>query len=59
MMSSASCEKASLLAGMIETNCSLFLACVIKDWLLNSLKSSKVSLRTVLTSEFICIPKPI
>ena len=58
-MSSPDKLKAFLIAGIIETNCSPFLACVVKDCWLKSYKSCTVSFFTVLSLEIICIASSI
>ena len=58
-MSSPNKLKAFLIAGILETSCSPFLALVEKDCELKSFKSSIVSFLTVLSVEIICIAKSI
>ena len=47
------------LAGIIETNCSPFLACLARDCELKSYKSCTVIFPSVWSSEMICIANSI
>ena len=58
-MSSRNKSKAFLMAGIIDTNFSPFLACFAKGYELKSFKSTTVLLLTVLSLEIICIASSI